>query len=166
MGRVPEAGESVERDGLRMEVLGANELRVEQVRVSKSGTGREWKQRKRVNSLRASSRLSAVPMQVSRPTERIGRERLAIVADKPQTTRTNVQGIWNTPEAQVIFLDTPGIHKADTLYNRRMIQDVRSALDERDLPVHRRCDAELYTGRRARNRAGSQIGNTGVSSAE
>jgi CBS domain containing-hemolysin-like protein len=36
MGRVPEAGESVERDGLRMEVLGANELRVEQVRVSKA----------------------------------------------------------------------------------------------------------------------------------
>lgn len=36
MGRVPEAGESVERDGLRMEVLGANELRVEQVRVSRA----------------------------------------------------------------------------------------------------------------------------------
>jgi len=62
--------------------------------------------------------------------------RLAIVADKPQTTRTNVQGIWNTPEAQVIFLDTPGIHKADTLYNRRMMQDVRSALDERDLLLY------------------------------
>ena len=62
--------------------------------------------------------------------------RLAIVADKPQTTRTNVQGIWNTPEAQVIFLDTPGIHKADTLYNRRMMQEVRSALDQRDLLLY------------------------------
>lgn len=62
--------------------------------------------------------------------------KLAIVADKPQTTRTSVQGIWNTPEAQVIFLDTPGIHKSDTLYNRRMMQEVRLALEERDLLLY------------------------------
>ena len=73
--------------------------------------------------------------------------KLAIVADKPQTTRTTVQGIWNTPEAQVVFLDTPGIHKADSLINRRMMQEVRNALDERDLLLYlvdatRRIDAE------------------------
>ena len=73
--------------------------------------------------------------------------KLAIVADKPQTTRTTVQGIWNTPEAQVVFLDTPGIHKADSLINKRMMQEVRNALDERDLLLYladatRRMDAE------------------------
>lgn len=59
--------------------------------------------------------------------------KVTIVADKPQTTRVNVQGIWTTGNAQVVFLDTPGIHKADTLYNKRMMQEVRSALEERDL---------------------------------
>ena len=73
--------------------------------------------------------------------------KLAIVADKPQTTRTIIQGIWNTPEAQVVFLDTPGIHKADSLINKRMMQEVRNALDERDLLLYlvdatRRIDAE------------------------
>jgi GTP-binding protein Era len=73
--------------------------------------------------------------------------KLAIVADKPQTTRTTVQGIWTTPEAQVVFLDTPGIHKADSLINKRMMQEVRNALDERDLLLYlvdatRRIDAE------------------------
>lgn len=73
--------------------------------------------------------------------------KLAIVADKPQTTRTNVQGIWNSDEAQVVFLDTPGIHKSDTLINRRMMQDVRNALEERDLLLYmvdatRRIDEE------------------------
>ncbi|MGH9632496.1 MAG: GTPase Era [Bryobacteraceae bacterium] len=62
--------------------------------------------------------------------------KLAIVADKPQTTRTSVQGVWNTPGAQVVFLDTPGIHRSDTLFNRRMMSEVRSALDERDLLLY------------------------------
>jgi GTP-binding protein Era len=62
--------------------------------------------------------------------------KLAIVADKPQTTRTNVQGIWNSEQAQVVFLDTPGIHKSDTPYNRRMMHEVRMALEERDLLLY------------------------------
>ena len=62
--------------------------------------------------------------------------KVAIVADKPQTTRTAVQAVWNAPGAQVVFLDTPGIHKSDTLFNRRMMQEVRSALDERDLLLY------------------------------
>jgi GTP-binding protein Era len=59
--------------------------------------------------------------------------KLAIVADKPQTTRTTIQGIWNTEASQVVFLDTPGIHKSDSLINRRMMGEVRTALDHRDL---------------------------------
>ncbi|MSV29778.1 MAG: GTPase Era [Bryobacterales bacterium] len=59
--------------------------------------------------------------------------KIAIVADKPQTTRTTVQGVLTEPGAQVIFLDTPGIHKADSIMNRRMMHEVRGALDGRDL---------------------------------
>ncbi len=59
--------------------------------------------------------------------------KLAIVANKPQTTRTSIQGVVTLPEAQIVFLDTPGIHKADSLINKRMMDTVRAALDERDL---------------------------------
>ncbi len=59
--------------------------------------------------------------------------KIAIVADKPQTTRTAIQGVLHTSDAQIIFLDTPGIHKADSLMNKRMMDEVRGALEERDL---------------------------------
>jgi GTP-binding protein Era len=59
--------------------------------------------------------------------------KIAIVADKPQTTRTSIQGVLTLPGAQIVFLDTPGIHKADSLLNKRMMDTVRAALDERDL---------------------------------
>jgi len=62
--------------------------------------------------------------------------KLAIVADKPQTTRTTVQGVWTTPGAQVIFVDTPGIHAADSLINRRMMQTISEALKDRDLLLY------------------------------
>ena len=59
--------------------------------------------------------------------------KLAIVTAKPQTTRALVQGVLTLPNAQLVFLDTPGIHAPDTLLNRRMMESIRAALDERDL---------------------------------
>lgn len=59
--------------------------------------------------------------------------KLAIVSEKPQTTRTSIQGVLTTPEAQVIFIDTPGIHKSTTLINKRMMDVVRGALADRDV---------------------------------
>ncbi len=59
--------------------------------------------------------------------------KIAIVADKPQTTRTTIQGVWTSPETQIVFLDTPGIHDAQSLINRRMMKAVADALDGRDL---------------------------------
>ncbi|MCS6952566.1 MAG: GTPase Era [Bryobacterales bacterium] len=61
--------------------------------------------------------------------------KLAIVADKPQTTRTAIQGVVNLPGAQIVFVDTPGIHRPDTLFNKRMLETVKAALDGRDLLV-------------------------------
>lgn len=60
-------------------------------------------------------------------------EKVAIVARQAQTTRTSIQGVVTTPEAQIIFVDTPGIHKSDTLFNKRMMDTVRRALEDRDL---------------------------------
>ena len=60
-------------------------------------------------------------------------QKVAIVADKPQTTRTSIQGVVTTPGAQIVFVDTPGIHKADSQLNKRLMDTVRAALEERDL---------------------------------
>ena len=60
-------------------------------------------------------------------------QKVAIVADKPQTTRTSIQGVLTLPEAQIVFVDTPGIHKADTPLNKRLMNAVRASLDQRDL---------------------------------
>ncbi|HTP34940.1 MAG TPA: GTPase Era [Candidatus Acidoferrales bacterium] len=60
-------------------------------------------------------------------------QKVAIVADKPQTTRTSIQGVLTLPNAQIVFVDTPGIHKADSPLNKRLMDTVRGALEERDL---------------------------------
>jgi GTP-binding protein Era len=62
-------------------------------------------------------------------------QKVAIVADKPQTTRTSIQGVVTTPQAQIVFVDTPGIHKADSALNKRLMDTVRAAVEERDLLV-------------------------------
>ena len=63
----------------------------------------------------------------------LGGQKVAIVADKPQTTRTSIQGVLTMPGAQIVFLDTPGIHRADTALNKRLMDAVRAAVEERDL---------------------------------
>jgi GTPase len=63
-------------------------------------------------------------------------EKLAIVSEKPQTTRTAIQGVVNLPSAQIVFIDTPGIHKSTTLFNKRMMETVRTALEDRDVLLY------------------------------
>ena len=55
-------------------------------------------------------------------------EKVAIVSDKPQTTRTQVRGVLTRPDGQIVFVDTPGIHKPGYALNRRMMQLVSEAL--------------------------------------
>ncbi len=66
-------------------------------------------------------------------------EKIAIVTHKPQTTRHRIQGFVNvkggggrTP-GQIVFIDTPGVHKPDSRLGSRMMREVRDALEERDL---------------------------------
>ena len=68
-------------------------------------------------------------------------EKLAIISPKPQTTRNRILGVVHlpkskrTPAAQVILLDTPGIHKPDSSLGRKMMSEVREALDGSDLTL-------------------------------
>jgi GTP-binding protein Era len=55
--------------------------------------------------------------------------KLAIVAPRPQTTRTAIQGVLKLPGAQIVFVDTPGIHESSTLLNKHMMDQVRASAD-------------------------------------
>jgi GTP-binding protein Era len=59
-------------------------------------------------------------------------EKLAITAPQAQTTRTSIQGVLTGPDFQIVFVDTPGIHKSDTLFNKRMMEIVRASIEGRD----------------------------------
>jgi len=60
-------------------------------------------------------------------------EKLAIVSDKPQTTRTRILGVRNYPDAQVVFLDTPGIHRPLHRMNVRMVDAALDTIREVDV---------------------------------
>lgn len=60
-------------------------------------------------------------------------EKVSIVSDKPQTTRHNILGILTLKEGQIVFKDTPGIHKPEYELNRRMMQLLYDALEGIDL---------------------------------
>jgi len=68
-------------------------------------------------------------------------EKLAIVSPKPQTTRNRVLGVLHVPKkkgrpgAQVVLIDTPGVHKAATSLGRKMMAEVREALNGCDLAL-------------------------------
>ncbi len=60
---------------------------------------------------------------------RIVGHKVAIVTPKPQTTRRKVMGIRSDPDAQIIFIDTPGIHDSPKMLNRRMVQTIRASVE-------------------------------------
>jgi len=60
-------------------------------------------------------------------------QKVAIISDKPQTTRTSILGIKTTAKGQIIFVDNPGIHKPLHALNKRMMSFVYSALETSDL---------------------------------
>jgi GTP-binding protein Era len=61
--------------------------------------------------------------------------KVSIVSDKPQTTRTQVRGVLNGPDAQVVFVDTPGIHKPRTLLGERLNDTAAQAVGDVDVVV-------------------------------
>ena len=72
-------------------------------------------------------------------------EKIAAVSNKPQTTRHRIQGIVTRDDGQIVFVDTPGVHKPGHLLNRRMMAAVHDAIMSVDLLVLMR-DASVSTG--------------------
>ncbi|HMQ03000.1 MAG TPA: GTPase Era [Pyrinomonadaceae bacterium] len=72
-------------------------------------------------------------------------EKIAAVSNKPQTTRHKIQGIVSRTDGQIVFIDTPGVHKPGYLLNRRMMAAVHDAILSVDLLVLLR-DASVSTG--------------------
>src|SRR5687767_3457382 len=64
---------------------------------------------------------------------RIVGHKLAIVSDKPQTTRTRILGVKNYPDGQIVFVDTPGVHKPSHRMNVRMVDVALEAMRDVDL---------------------------------
>ena len=60
-------------------------------------------------------------------------QKIAIVTSKPQTTRNRIQGIVTKPQGQVVFIDTPGLHEAESALGRQMMQEVAAALEGIDV---------------------------------
>jgi GTP-binding protein Era len=59
--------------------------------------------------------------------------KVTIVSDKPQTTRTQVRGVLNRPDTQIVFVDTPGIHKPRTLLGERLNDTATGAIGDVDV---------------------------------
>ena len=60
-------------------------------------------------------------------------QKISITSKKPQTTRDRILGIVNSPKSQIIFIDTPGIHKSTTLLNKRIVAQAMLALEDVDV---------------------------------
>lgn len=59
-------------------------------------------------------------------------QKIAIMSDKPQTTRNRIQGVYTSEDAQIVFLDTPGIHKPKSKLGQQMVKTAMNTLQEVD----------------------------------
>lgn len=85
---------------------------------------------------------------------RIIGEKIAITSKKPQTTRNRILGILNRPYSQMVFVDTPGVHRTSKVFNSRIVDAAITAMGDADLillvvdasvPDH---DSEEYTAKK------------------
>lgn len=67
---------------------------------------------------------------------RLAGQKIAIVSNKPQTTRTAIKGIINRKDAQIIFTDTPGIHKPKNKLGEKMAETIDTAVSDDDLLLY------------------------------
>ena len=88
--------------------------------------------------------------------------KLAIVSDKPQTTRNRIVGVRNYPEGQVVYVDTPGIHKPTHRMNVRMVDVAMEAMRDVDVAALV-IDATQKDTERAARSCGPGPGELGVS---
>ena len=76
-------------------------------------------------------------------------QKIAITSKKPQTTRNRIQTVYTCDEGQIVFLDTPGIHKAKNKLGEYMVQVAERTLKEVDAIMWLVEPSTFYRGRRA-----------------
>lgn len=86
---------------------------------------------------------------------RIIGQKIAIMSDKAQTTRNKIQGIYTTDDAQIVFIDTPGIHKPQSRLGDFMVESALSTLNE--------VDAVIFMVNAEQKRAAAMISSLSVS---
>ena len=62
-------------------------------------------------------------------------EKVAIVSDKPQTTRTKINGILTKGDTQFVFIDTPGMHKPRNKLSQEMVKSIRNSIEDVDVAI-------------------------------
>ena len=147
LGRVPAVGEKFELDDLDVEILETERRRITRVRISR---------REPVPAAEPAAMKAGFVALVGRPNagkstllNKLVGQKLAIVSDKPQTTRNRIVGVRQYPDGQIVFLDTPGVHKPLHRLNVRMVDAALDTLQRgrRDCRRRRRQRA----GRRRRS---------------
>ena len=133
-GRVPDEGDTVEVDGFRLTALEVRGRRIGRVRSP--GPPRPTAHA-RTGGLSVRSGFVAV---VGRPN--VGKSTLvnqlvgtkvSIVSSRPNTTRHRILGVLHEPEAQVVFVDTPGLHRPRSTLGARLNETATSALSDVDV---------------------------------
>ena len=130
VGRVPAVGETFELDGLQVEVLEAERRRIHKVRMRLRARPR------RSNPMAKTGYASLIGRPNAGKSTLLNRiigEKVAIVSDKPQTTRNRILAVKNYEDGQVVFVDTPGIHRPLHRLNVRMVDAAVETLREVDV---------------------------------
>jgi GTP-binding protein Era len=96
-------------------------------------------QKEKVEPQKSDSRVGYVAI-IGRPNagkstliNRVVGQKIAIVTSKPQTTRNRIQGIVTEKRGQIVFIDTPGLHDADSALGRQMMHEVAAAIEGIDV---------------------------------
>ena len=128
VGRVPRSGNDSTFDGLDVEILEAERRRIHRVRVRRADAGGRRGRSMKVGRVSLVGRPNAGKSTL---LNRFVGQKVAIVSDKPQTTRHRIIGVRNVPAGQIVFIDTPGIHKPMHGMNRRMVDAALDSLARR-----------------------------------
>ena len=88
-------------------------------------------------------------------------EKVSAIANKPQTTRTRIKGIVNRPNSQIIFLDTPGLHKSKSKLGNVMIENAIASIPEADIVLYV-IDASKYKNLKKANNNLDQNGENKI----
>ena len=132
---MPAVGEQFDVDGLHVEVLEAERRRVTRVRVRRKVAGAAARRTAGERGVKAGfvSLVGLPNAGKSTLLNRLVGTKLAIVSDKPQTTRNRILGVRNYPGGQVVYLDTPGIHRPVHRMNVRMLDAALDAMRDADV---------------------------------